>query len=184
MSKVKLTCSVCGDNFLREKKEHTRSQKLGRAIFCGLKCSGSAHARFLPPTQPEDANRLNSANRRDQLSPFRWHLRNLSRRSNEKGRRLKEVAIQLQDLKDQWDLQGGVCPYTGWQLKNMPTTSPTDQLPLTPDRASLDRIDSTKGYVRGNIQFVSVMAQYAKNGFSEQELLNFCKQVVEYHARS
>ena len=62
----------------------------------------------------------------------------------------------------------------------MRTMSYTDQLPLTPDRASLDRIDSTKGYVKGNIQFVAVMAQYAKHGFTEQELLGFCKRVVEH----
>lgn len=177
MSKIELTCSVCSTLFFREKKEHNRNQKLGRETFCGLKCSGKAHAKFLPPTVPEDAARLNPSNRRDCFSPFRWHLQNARRRN-------KQVTATLADLKIQWELQGGVCPYTGWPLKNMPTTALYDQLPLTPDRASLDRIDSTKGYVNGNIQFVSVMAQYAKNGFSEQELLNFCKQVVEHGQRA
>jgi hypothetical protein len=60
-------------------------------------------------------------------------------------------------------------------MENMSTKN---QLPKTPDRASLDRIDSSKGYVNGNIQFVSYMAQIAKNEFSDGELRSFCEAVV------
>lgn len=55
--------------------------------------------------------------------------------------------------------------------------------PLTPRRASLDRIDSSIGYIPGNIRFVSVMANYCKNSFSDQEVFEFCQAVVEYQAR-
>jgi hypothetical protein len=43
----------------------------------------------------------------------------------------------------------------------------------TPDRASLDRIDSKKGYVRGNVEFISLMAQYAKNEWSRGDVEKF-----------
>ena len=46
------------------------------------------------------------------------------------------------------------------------------------NRASVDRIDSSKGYIKGNIQFVSLVAQYAKNMWDEKELYNFCEAVV------
>jgi hypothetical protein len=41
----------------------------------------------------------------------------------------------------------------------------------------LDRIDSSKGYIFGNVQFVSLMANYAKRDFLEEELLRFCEAV-------
>ena len=53
------------------------------------------------------------------------------------------------------------------------------QLPLTPDRASLDRIDSDKGYVPGNIQFVSVIIQFAKNKWTDKEVYLACEAVVQ-----
>lgn len=52
----------------------------------------------------------------------------------------------------------------------------------TPTGASLDRIDSSKGYVKGNVQFVCLSMNYAKNGFSDQQIKDFVdsirKQVI------
>lgn len=63
-------------------------------------------------------------------------------------------------------------------MKDMPNSNLKNQLPKTPDRASLDRIDSSIGYVKGNIQFISLIAQFAKNDFSDTEVINFCKAVA------
>ncbi len=46
-------------------------------------------------------------------------------------------------------------------------------------RASLDRIDSSKCYTPSNIQFVCLIANYAKNNFLESEMLEFCKAVAK-----
>lgn len=77
--------------------------------------------------------------------------------------------------KEQWDSQKGICPYTGWQLKNM--ASFTNRLPKTPDRASLDRIDSKKGYIKGNIQFVALIVQLAKNDWDEKVIYEFAEAI-------
>jgi hypothetical protein len=45
---------------------------------------------------------------------------------------------------------------------------------------SLDRIDSNKGYIKDNIQFLSLIAQFAKNKFEEKDVIEFCKSVVDY----
>lgn len=84
--------------------------------------------------------------------------------------------ITLQDLKDQWEKQGGKCPYTGWDMKFDGCTK-RKGLRRTPDRASLDRIDSSKGYIKGNIQFVSLIAQYAKNDWNDDVILEFANAV-------
>jgi hypothetical protein len=49
-----------------------------------------------------------------------------------------------------------------------------------PQLASLDRIDSSKGYIKGNIQFVSVIANYAKNEMTHDEMLYFCKATAKF----
>lgn len=173
MRTLELTCSLCLKTFERSVGEHNRNQKIGRKTLCSRRCTGLSNATNLPRSTAASAAHLRSYTRLDLLSPFRWHFRNIKRRG-------KDFDLVVEDLKTQWELQNGICPYTGWHLKNMPTTNHVHQLSLTPDRASLDRIDSTKGYVRGNIQFVSYMSQCAKNAFTGQQLLDFCKQVVTH----
>lgn len=46
---------------------------------------------------------------------------------------------------------------------------------------SLDRIDSSKGYVKDNIQFVCYMVNVMKLNQSMEDFLFLCKQVVEYN---
>ena len=41
--------------------------------------------------------------------------------------------------------------------------------------ASLDRIDSNKGYIKGNIQVISIICNHAKNNLTHNEMLEFCK---------
>jgi hypothetical protein len=105
------------------------------------------------------------------------HLRLAKRHARERGN--QECTITLADLKRQWDKQAGVCPYTGWELEN-PLTSKWRKLDSHPARASLDRVDSSLGYTPNNIQFVAVIANYAKNSFGEEALLNFCLAVTRY----
>jgi hypothetical protein len=172
-SKVEVKCENCGEVFLRSRGEVNRNTKLNRRVFCSRSCQGSGIFDNIPKhkriSRPEN---LVSNNRQDEFSPFRWHYNNAKRRH-------KDFDLTLEDLKSQWDKQQGVCPYTGWQLKQMPNTNHKHQLPRNPDRASLDRIDSSLGYAVGNIQFISLIAQVAKSDWTEEQLLFFCQSVVE-----
>jgi hypothetical protein len=109
------------------------------------------------------------------------HLRLARRRIKLNGR---ECNITLEYLKALWEQQDGRCVYTGWELENLEATSLWDNHKLHPRTASLDRIDSTLGYVPGNVQFVSVMANYAKRDFLESQLLEFCKAVFDYRVKN
>jgi len=82
------------------------------------------------------------------------------------------LQLEIDDLKAIWEKQEGKCPYTGWEL-----VLPNYKLRKTPRTASMDRIDSSKGYTKDNIQFVSVMANYAKNDFEEDCMKDFCKAI-------
>jgi hypothetical protein len=118
-------------------------------------------------------------NHSDEFSPFRGHLKNIRMHCKKSS---KENTLTLQELKAQWERQAGICVYTGWPMKNPQSTSHI--LPHTIDRASVDRIDSSKGYTKDNIQFVCVIAQYAKHSFSENELLSFCRAVVQNYPQT
>jgi hypothetical protein len=82
-------------------------------------------------------------------------------------------SITVEDLKQIWDAQRGLCPYTGWKLK----LRSKEKVPIL---ASVDRIDSSLGYVKTNVQFVSLIAQYAKNDWDADVIGKFGQAVVEH----
>lgn len=81
----------------------------------------------------------------------------------------------MNDLKEQWELQKGVCPYSKFQLE-LPNGTKKVHHSI---RASLDRIDSSKGYIKGNIQFVSTMINLMKSTLSHDETVDFINKLVK-----
>lgn len=64
-----------------------------------------------------------------------------------------------------------ICPYLGINLVH------NDAANLAAS-CSLDRIDSSKGYVKGNVQVISYKANAMKNNATEEELVRFAKAVL------
>lgn len=81
-------------------------------------------------------------------------------------------------LKDLWDQQQGRCPFSGWALQ-LPDSTRKWRVKV-PACASLDRIDSTRGYFRGNVRFVALMANYARSSFEDDALVEFCRAVMTF----
>jgi hypothetical protein len=48
--------------------------------------------------------------------------------------------------------------------------------------ASLDRVDSSKGYVEGNVQWVHKDINVMKNSHAQDEFVEWCKKVVDHQA--
>lgn len=67
------------------------------------------------------------------------------------------------------------CPYLGIELSyNKKDGKKSNYF-------SIDRIDSTKGYVKGNIQIISKQANIMKSNATIEQLINFCKGVIRLH---
>ena len=79
----------------------------------------------------------------------------------------KELNVSIEYLREIWEKQEGICPYLGIKL-TINTYGKIKKDPVT--SASLDRIDSSKGYVKGNIQWISRSMNYLKNDMTEQQI--------------
>ena len=99
-------------------------------------------------------------NKRDEFTGFRYYLRKARSRDH-------EVNVTLREIKDLWELQRGQCVYTGVGLTLILETKGTINDPRY--TASLDRIDSERGYVKENLQFISVSMNYMKNTLTHKE---------------
>lgn len=81
--------------------------------------------------------------------------------------------IDNSDIDRQWELQGGRCALTGNSLStNYSATKHTI--------ASLDRIDSSLGYIKGNIQFISGMLNICKNTLHDDDFITLCRKVATH----
>lgn len=166
------TCDFCKKQAQKPLSEYKRNTKLGRKNFCSRNCSiryanANKLHRFTDKCKEHILSICN--NRKDEYTPFRYILK-ITRK------RFKEVNIDLEYLKHLWESQNGTCPYTGIKLI-LPTYTKHD---FYFQYASLDRIDSSKGYIKGNVQFVSLPINLMKSTKSDIEIKRFLKQISSY----
>jgi hypothetical protein len=82
------------------------------------------------------------------------------------------VDITKQDLYDLWDNQQGKCALSGIEMTYISNCG------RIPTNVSVDRIDSSKGYIKGNVQLVCMAVNQMKNDLDTQTLLMFCNAII------
>ena len=93
------------------------------------------------------------------------------------GAKIRNIEVNIY-IKNAWHLfqsQRGKCALTGLPLvfkKN------SKRLGIQEATASLDRIDSTKGYQIDNVQWVHKRIQKMKNNIPQDDFVKFCKLVA------
>jgi hypothetical protein len=88
-----------------------------------------------------------------------------------------EVLISIEDAWALFLKQGRRCALTGLPLVMSPKT-----MQAGASTASLDRIESTRGYVPGNVQWVHAVINDMKSNFSQDEFTHWCKLVASHDA--
>lgn len=80
--------------------------------------------------------------------------------------------ISLEHLVSLWERQRGKCHYTGVTLS-------FDGLGR-PESVSLDRVDSTKGYVADNVVLCCNIVNLMKNKMTVDELVGWCHRIINH----
>ena len=88
-------------------------------------------------------------------------------------RRSIPLDISLEEAWAQFEAQGGKCALSGIPLIFTSCYSSRK----TETTASLDRIDSSKGYTRDNIQWVHKKLQAIKSDMPQEEFLIWCRRI-------
>lgn len=169
---VAVICDYCGKEFLKPKSEYKRNIKLGRHNFCSRSCCGKHIASLDKPLTQAQIDSMNSIknysnNRHDKFTPFREILRTVRNRC-------KEFNLDLPYLAELWNTQNGICPYTKLKLI-LPTWNNNPDIRY---RASLDRIDSSKGYIKGNVQFIATPINYLKGTMSDEVTKTYLREIA------
>lgn len=165
MGQIKVTCAniFCGKEFDRKESEFNRNLKANRKIFCSLTCQridvNMIHGESLDCVKSD----------KQTISHMADILKKCKRRNNANDRmRYRRnggnISIKLIDLIRLWNNQKGICVYSKVNLILSTEASPIY-------KASLDRIDSLKGYEIGNIQFISSAMNLMKNTMPHEDVL-------------
>ena len=79
--------------------------------------------------------------------------------------------LTIEDIWSMYEKQEGVCALSGlpikWAEKGLTAT------------ASIDRIDSTEGYVLENVQLVHKDINFMKQQYDQEYFINLCKAVAD-----
>ena len=160
-------CDYCGQLFQKPLSELKRNLTLGRRNFCSRTCVGSNNVGNLMYVKNKYDISQHANNLKDEYTKFRYHFRNISKRN-------KIVDISLEDMKSTWENQNGKCVYLGIDLV-LSNYSKIQRHPIY--SASLDRIDSTKGYIKGNIQWISRAMNHLKNDMSHDDMMDVIRLI-------
>lgn len=179
MAKTQVKCESCGIFFQKENKEINRCKKRGIiGHYCSNSCVAKHRNSIMTPQywkeqykkHPTLKNYAN--NRQDELSPFRTFI-NKGRGSVKKN----GCSVTVTYLKKIWESQNGICPYTGLKMILPRNTLEYNSIKSL-KKASLDRIDSSKGYVEGNLEFVCCAINFAKNDFKKEDMISFLVETM------
>jgi len=168
--KITLTCHNCGIEFQGEQKEVTRSNKKGRFhFFCSRSCNTIYHNKN---RKPETQKKISeSLSKRSQGNTYN-KKGNFTRTLRQINKRQKDHEMTEEFLQSLWDKQQGKCALSGIALTHFDFNTKK-----TPANASLDRIDSSRGYLQDNVQFVAYSLNLGKQDFTDEDFKQFVESL-------
>lgn len=142
-------------------KSHLRS---GRITHCGcVRHEGAKHQQWTGVGE---------------ISGDFWYGHIVRSANGSKGNRIKkDLTLTIQEAWDLFLEQRRRCALSDVTL-TFPKRSKDKSY-----TASLDRIDSSKGYVLGNVQWIHKDINIMKNKFDNEYFINVCREVCIFHAK-
>lgn len=172
---VSVVCSGCSTAFEKPLKEYNRQTRVGRSMFyCNRKCFGRTKGK----ENLGDGFRSDDHLARIQVLAVQSRTKffgaddkvfgEMLRRSRQRKKGPTDLDVDY--LRELWNSQSRCCALTGIELQ-LDSIDPVV-------RASLDRIDSRHGYIKGNIQFVSCSINWAKNSSTNDDVLRLVSLII------
>ena len=107
------------------------------------------------------------------FNPFTFYLQGVVKRSNKKG---YEYNLDSEYLEGLFNEQNSLCGITRVPIK-LPNKNDETKIYET---ASLDRIDNSIGYVKGNVRWVVLGINYMKNRHSDEDVIILIDKIKSY----
>lgn len=105
---------------------------------------------------------------------------NLQRAAN-RGNKTQQIEVDLDYVYQVGSSQDFQCAMTGVDLEFTRGGQKWMGKWCNPNSCTIDRIDSSKGYVKGNIQLITWKANCLKQHLDNQEFIDFCKDVAYWN---
>jgi hypothetical protein len=103
---------------------------------------------------------------------------NDTKHKKRKDNKFKEFNLTHEYLIDLWNKQNGKCVYSGRNMIYNYSKKDYNYLNYNPEKVSIDRIDSSKAYIQGNIVLCCAMANIMKMELPHEE---FKKWINDIH---
>jgi hypothetical protein len=129
-------------------------------------CVSSKMKSYHKKTWGDDKLQFTAFRRTKSIKSYISYLRN-------KAIQRRSECISIEKLEEIWDNQKGKCALTGWDMTMILGKGNINT------NASIDRIDSNKGYIDGNIQFVCRIVNVFKSNATEEVLFNMCESIIK-----
>lgn len=100
-----------------------------------------------------------------------WWYNHVLRNRKSARKNPPEVKVTIEYAWDLFEKQNGRCKLSDIELRFGSTTQN--------NTASLDRIDSSKGYIEGNVQWVHKDINFMKRTYDQHYFISLCRRVTE-----
>ena len=94
-----------------------------------------------------------------------------------------ECTVTIEEVWELYEKQNRKCALTGWAIEFNMEIGILAKYGTQKNTASLDRIDNTKGYVTGNIQWLHKDINRLKSNWSQEHLIKMCKHIVDHNSK-
>jgi hypothetical protein len=179
MKTITIQCFNCETSFEKPLKEYTRRCKLAAdaKFFCSFECSGKQKTSYIKGKNPfitgSDHHKKALAAAQTTNTKFFGIEKSFSKLLRSCKQRKWECDIDLDYLIAVWQSQEGRC-----KISNIPLTFESNDYIQLP---SVDRIDGTKGYIKGNVQFVSCSVNLAKSTMSDDRVHELLRLICRHY---
>lgn len=182
------TCKDCINKKRREKYQKTKL--LPKIKILEKKCTKCKKRKNIIEFSVRNSNKDGHHTKCKECANKEWSKRNSGKENTIDSliktsikyakKRAKKKGLEFNLTKEfiykLYEKQEGFCALSGIKMEHK---SGHEKYRINPYNLSIDRIDSTQGYIQSNIQFTCGIINVMKNQMDQDEFIKICKQIAQ-----